>query len=377
MQNTVLERELEAAGFTNQDNFEATIDQAMQIAGVLKVADLSEYIPYGDGSLSEDIFLRMKEMNRTELAKLIKENILDKAPKKYSSIQPKEHAVNIVNSFKKIRAAVTKELNEAIDQAMKKVKTDKELDLCFYIPHEGKRLHHFTYARLRAEQPKILQTLINDHILTKEPQKYVKTYKSKSGKTSLPLGQEELTLEDTIKSALKRKSLGLQKEEDICRYIPSGKYFLHPMAFRSLKKKDPANLKSLIEEYVLKPKSPVLIEWKRQEPSSLLQQDQKDSSIQPQPSKQDTSTSDSNKMAQLITMMAKLIGEIQEQKIVKTKEDTQEDQLSADESLLSLSREYDSNRYLRTIQNQLIKRIRQREVDYELWDIYVDLINEL
>ena len=33
-----------------------------------------------------------------------------------------------------------------------------------------------------------------------------------------------------------------------------------------------------------------------------------------------------------------------------------------------------ADRYLRTIQNQLIKRIRQRDIDYELWDAFVDLV---
>ncbi|MCB1073796.1 MAG: hypothetical protein KDK96_11960, partial [Chlamydiia bacterium] len=33
-----------------------------------------------------------------------------------------------------------------------------------------------------------------------------------------------------------------------------------------------------------------------------------------------------------------------------------------------------ADRYLRTIQNQLIKKIRQKEVDFELWDTFVDFI---
>ena len=50
MQTTPFRKQLEDAGFENNE-FQVTIDQAMQIAGALKESDLSEYIPHGDGSL--------------------------------------------------------------------------------------------------------------------------------------------------------------------------------------------------------------------------------------------------------------------------------------------------------------------------------------
>jgi len=57
MSTSILREKLDESGFKfENDEFEKTADQAMQIAGVLKESDLSEYIPYEDGSLPKDFF---------------------------------------------------------------------------------------------------------------------------------------------------------------------------------------------------------------------------------------------------------------------------------------------------------------------------------
>lgn len=60
------------------------------------------------------------------------------------------------------------ELEEAIAQAMSKVKAPRETKLCYYIPWDGGYLHHLRFLRLKRDEPKELQTLIQKHILEKD-----------------------------------------------------------------------------------------------------------------------------------------------------------------------------------------------------------------
>lgn len=64
------------------------------------------------------------------------------------------------------------ELETLIDAAMKKIGSQKEKDICRYLPGEsGGYIHHFTLRKLRSANPEKLKDLINKFII--QPQKPV------------------------------------------------------------------------------------------------------------------------------------------------------------------------------------------------------------
>jgi hypothetical protein len=71
------------------------------------------------------------------------------------SLKEKDHA-----------KAESKQLEDLIAQAMKKVGASKENDICRYLPvAKGGYIHHFTMQKMKTEQPKELQTMIQKHII--------------------------------------------------------------------------------------------------------------------------------------------------------------------------------------------------------------------
>ena len=72
----------------------------------------------------------MKELNRKELADLIRENVIEKDSESKNS-----------------------SLEEVINKAAKKVGAQKPADICFYIPYNGKRFHHKKMEKLKKESP--------------------------------------------------------------------------------------------------------------------------------------------------------------------------------------------------------------------------------
>lgn len=70
------------------------------------------------------------------------------------------------------------ELDKVIQDALKIVKAKKETDLCHYLPVEGKNsdvggyMHHFTFRKLKNEDPKALKKEIEKNIIdSKNPKK--------------------------------------------------------------------------------------------------------------------------------------------------------------------------------------------------------------
>ncbi len=60
----------------------------------------------------------------------------------------------------------SKQLEDLIAHAMKKVDASKENDICRYLPiSKGGYIHHFTMQKMKTEQPKELQSLINKYII--------------------------------------------------------------------------------------------------------------------------------------------------------------------------------------------------------------------
>ncbi|MCB1073276.1 MAG: hypothetical protein KDK96_09290 [Chlamydiia bacterium] len=369
MQTTPFRKQLEDAGFENNE-FQATIDQAMQIAGALKESDLSEYIPHGDGSLSKDIFSRMKELNRKELADLIRENVIEKEPKKYSPSIPSVQEID----FRKMS------LEEVIKLAAKKVGAHKPSGVCFYIPYEGKRLHHGTMETLSKRDPELLKNMIIDHVLSKKPQKYGKNLESlKADIISPPSSEDRKVLEDALEKAFKRRGLKLKEEKDICRYIPYNGRFMHPQIWKVLKRKEPKKLAELIQEHVLSPNNPKKIKWTRKD--SLFHMDldhdafnQVETKVILPSSKEEPQ--EVSKLDALCAMIKELLHEVKSQKDNLRSPYQEEETFLSENSASQKERQKAvfADRYLRTIQNQLIKKIRQKEVDFELWDTFVDFI---
>jgi len=65
--------------------------------------------------------------------------------------------------------------------------------------------------------------------------------------------------EELIKQALKK--IGGDKEKDICKYIPSNtEGYMHHFTLRKIKKTSPTQLRRLIEEFILTPPSPRIID---------------------------------------------------------------------------------------------------------------------
>ena len=371
MSTSILGKKLNESGFRfENDEFEKTADQAMQIAGVLKESDLSEYIPHGDGSLSKDIFSRMKELDRKELADLIRENVIEKEPKKYSPPIPTVQETD----FRKMS------LEEVIKLAAKKVGAHKPSGVCFYIPYEGKRLHHGTMETLSKRDPELLKNMIIDHVLSKKPQKYGKNLESlKADIISPPSSEDRKVLEDALEKAFKRRSLKLKEEKDICRYIPYNGRFMHPQIWKVLKRKEPKKLAELIQEHVLSPNNPKKIKWTRKD--SLFHMDldhdafnQVETKVILPSSKEEPQ--EVSKLDALCAMIKELLHEVKSQKDNLRSPYQEEETFLSENSASQKERQKAvfADRYLRTIQNQLIKKIRQKEVDFELWDTFVDFI---
>lgn len=63
----------------------------------------------------------------------------------------------------------SKELENLIDAAIKKVGGRKENDICRYLPiGSGGYIHHFTMRKMKTEDPKKLANLIKQHILNSD-----------------------------------------------------------------------------------------------------------------------------------------------------------------------------------------------------------------
>ena len=76
--------------------------------------------------------------------------------------------MNLLENMKTNTKAL-EELEDVITKAIKKVKGDKENDLCKYIPmSSGGYMHHFTLRKLKHKNPKELSTLIEKFIIMPE-----------------------------------------------------------------------------------------------------------------------------------------------------------------------------------------------------------------
>lgn len=68
----------------------------------------------------------------------------------------------------------SKELQQLIDSAVKKVGARKENDICRYIPiSKGGYIHHFTMRKMKTEEPEQLAKMITRHIINEKNPKQI------------------------------------------------------------------------------------------------------------------------------------------------------------------------------------------------------------
>ena len=168
---------------------------------------------------------------------------------------------------------------------------------------------------------------------------------------------QEQDLEATIQKAMEKVSA--KKENELCLFIPYSGNRLHHFTFRQLKKSEPQKLVSLLQEHIMS-KDPVAIKL------NYKPRKRKAAPIADTPPPIDTkdnktpqNTPETNPLSRLENLLESFIQTVN---------------LQTSASKNTPPKPQNTNdRYLRTIQSQLIKAIRQKRVDHELWDAYVEL----
>lgn len=337
------------------------IKAAIEKTKVLKETDLAYYIPHGDTHISHENFIRIKESDKNSFSELIKEHILNTTPKKISSPE---------TQIPPLSPRTLDNLETIIEKAMKKIDVKQEAKLCQYIPYYDGRLHHFTFNQLRKNDPEKLSDLITSHILLKKPKKLVRKNKKRSAQGKNPLDK-------TIAIAMKRRSLKLKKEEDLCLYLPHGNSRLHPLGFRSMKEKNPESLKELIEQYVLAPRKPKVLEWKRK--AQTLENEQLNEVENTEPQKKNQLDQIIEALQESTHLTKQFIDNFQNPQFLLKQNPSNQDQTLAPFNNSIRTNDLDSRfeRYFKSIQNQLISQIRQKKVDHELWNKFSELVENV
>lgn len=143
-------------------------------------------------------------------------------------------------------------------------------------------------------------------------------------------------IEEIISKAIKK--VNGRKENDLCKYLPmeTGGY-MHHFTLRKMKHKQPQELGTLIEKFIIRSDRPSVVSPKQRAPrGSRKRRDQ---------------ISLSRNLLDRVLQMARMTGD---KEIISM--------LSPKKSLTSLKKE-------------LIASIRHERVEHELWNNYVDCIN--
>lgn len=245
-------------------------------------------------------------------------------------------------------------IEDSISKAMEKVGVGNPHQLCKFIPFEGGHLHHFTMEKLKKTNRDRLEEMLKTHILNKEspkvfPAKTRKPYKRKYHAPQEKKTLDRNSLEGCIALAMQRKSLKLNKENDLCRYllIEEGKR-LHYHAFKKMRENEQDTLKAMIEKYLLDPKRPQLIQ------SARVQKE--------------LSPSKETQVAPSLT--EKLLYSINQ--LIHTLRNGKTPYPDKKENPMNLLQ-----RSLKAVQSQLIQSIQNKGIDPELWETYVLMVKEM
>lgn len=180
----------------------------------------------------------------------------------------------------------------------------------------------------------------------------MKTLLAKKPKVSI----HDESLEGLVQTAMNKVSV--ETENELCHYIPYSDARIHHFTYKNLKKNEPEQVKSLIKKHILEKEPTVISPKPRAKKAKNIPQPSK--STEKNPPQPATPTS---QITRLEKMLEKFIHALDSRPLVDNHEPTQ-----------SIS---SNDRHLRTVQNQLIKAIRHKRVDHELWDAYVELVETL
>ncbi len=149
-------------------------------------------------------------------------------------------------------------------------------------------------------------------------------------------GKSLKELEDTIAKAVKK--VGGSKENDLCKYLPmeSGGY-MHHFTLRKMKYREPSQLGTLIEKFIIKVDRPSAVAPKRRAPRGSR--------------KRRDNLSFSRIQMERMLQLARLAG---------------------DKEVISM---LSPRKSLPLVKRELISSIRHNRVDQELWNSFVDCIN--
>lgn len=245
-----------------------------------------------------------------------------------------------------------KKLSEVLREAFARLDVNSAAELCHYIPYNNQRLHHLTFKKMQKEDPETLIKLVHQNVLESEPTKLPPVVRKKK-----PTHQE---LNSAIQKALEKLNLSEQEEEKLCHYMPSknGRY-LHPLAYRAIKRKAPQKLAQEITTYILNQEKPSRIL------KSTKRVDHDNSALEKSPSSHNELFSPSQDKAAFqppvglfkeISQLTNLLGEFKESIQLETK------------------RLPFPKKHLQYIQNELVRKIMNQEADDGLWEIFKELI---
>lgn len=143
-------------------------------------------------------------------------------------------------------------------------------------------------------------------------------------------------IEDVISKAIKK--VGGKKENDICKYLPmeSGGY-MHHFTMRKMKNRDPSQLGTLIEKFIIKTERPSAVSPKRRAPRGSRK-------------RRDNLAFSRNQLERML-QIARLAG---------------------DKEMISI---LSPRKSLPAVKRDLIASIKHNRVEQELWNSYVDCIN--
>lgn len=151
-----------------------------------------------------------------------------------------------------------------------------------------------------------------------------------------PTKEQSKKLEETIARAIKK--VRAKKEFDLCKYIPTplGGH-IHHFTLRKMKTKEPVELESLIEKFILKPDRPLVV-----------------------PPKQRAARGSRKKKGNLA------FTKLQLERLLNMA------RLTGDKEMVSV---LSPKKSLAQCKRELIQSIRQETIDHELWNIFVEAVN--
>ncbi len=154
--------------------------------------------------------------------------------------------------------------------------------------------------------------------------------------TALPKKKSLDELEGVIARAIKK--VRGSKENDLCKYIPvtTGGY-MHHFTLRKMKTKDPQELSTLIEKFIISPPRPLVVSPKRRAPRGSRK-------------RRDQVVFTKNQLDRLLNIA----------------------RLAGDQEMITV---LSPKKSLSTYKRELIQSIRQGIVDQELWNAYAESVN--